>query len=92
MNTPLCRASDPITSFMAADRVKEFKHSHEVLIMDTLLNHGPAGVDAIAAHCGLLPHAVGKRIAALEAGEYIRQTGKLVKSDSGRMQREWESV
>lgn len=90
--SPLCRANDPITSFMAADSVKQFAHSHEVLIMDALLTRGPAGVDSIAACCGLSAHAVGKRMRALEANAYIRLTGEMVKSDSGRMQREWEAI
>jgi predicted ArsR family transcriptional regulator len=77
---------------MAADATLTFKRSQERLIVSALREYGSMGVDAIAAHCGLLPHAVGKRMMALEANAYIRLTGKLVKSDSGRMQREWESV
>jgi predicted ArsR family transcriptional regulator len=77
---------------MAADSVKALKRTNERLIVFALRLHGPMGVDAIAARCGLSGHAVGKRIAALEANAYIRLTGELVKSDSGRMQREWEAI
>ena len=41
----LCRASDPLTSFEAADRVKEFRVTHESKILRVLRRCGPMGVD-----------------------------------------------
>jgi len=48
---PLCRASDPLVSFQAADSIQDIKRN-----------------------------------------AYIQLTGKLVKSDSGRIQRQWEAM
>jgi hypothetical protein len=92
MNTPLCRASDPITSFMAADRVKEFQVADHYAILSVLLNFGPGGADRIGRLCNRPGHAVNKRLNEMKKKGFIRLTGKLVRSDSGRMQREWESV
>ena len=79
LNPPLCRATDPIESFQAADLIK----THERLIVSVLEQYGPAGVDGIAWRCKLSAHAIGKRIAL---------TGRSVKSDSGRSQREWRKT
>jgi len=92
ISPPLCRASDPLVSFQAADSIQDIKRTHEKLILRALIYYGPMGVDGIAAHCDLLPHAVGKRMRELEANAYIQLTGKLVKSDSGRIQRQWEAM
>jgi len=86
---PLARSSDPVTSFQAADSVKELIKTHERQITRALRLHGANGVDAIAAHCGLAAHAVGKRMKSLFDQGVIQFTGRLVKSDSGRQQREW---
>ena len=47
------------------------------------------GVDAIGFYAGLEPHAVGKRMNKLEFEGLVKLTGKTVKSESGRNQREW---
>jgi len=89
---PLVRASDPITSFEAADSAKEFRASQERLIVSVLAEHGSLGVDAIAARCGLVAHAVGKRVTKLERDCRIALTGEYVASASGHRQREWRVV
>ena len=92
LSLPLCRASDPITSFEAADSAWVFRASHEVRIANILSFCGPAGVDSIAANCGLEPHAVGKRIKKLADDGRIVWTGEYVTSRSGHRQREWKIV
>ena len=89
LSPPLARASDPLTSFEAADRVGEFRASQERLIVSVLAEHGSLGADGIAARCGLLAHAVGKRLHKLELENRIELTGRVVKSTSGCNQREW---
>ena len=92
LNTPLCRASDPLTSFESADSAKQFIRTHENLILRTLSYHGPKGVDAISALSGLELHAVSRRMKRLEATGRAALTGRIVKSDSGRSQREWRGT
>lgn len=82
---PLARSTDPLTSFEAADRVIEFKQSQEHQIPI----HGALGSSGIAAHCGLLPHEVGKRLIALQRDGRIALTGQIVRASSGRNEREW---
>lgn len=89
---PLCRSSDPLTSYQAADAAKQLIRTHERLIVAALEQYGAMGVDAIAARCGLEPHAVGKRMHALEINLSVRLTGQVVKSGSGRNQREWSAL
>ena len=89
LSLPLCRASDPITSFEAADSARLFRKTHESLILAWLDWHGPMGVDNLAYHCCLEPHAVGKRIAKLERDGRIAFTGEYVTSRSGHRQRQW---
>lgn len=88
----LCRASDPIESFMAADQAADLIKTHERLIVSVLAEHGALGVDGIARRCKLSAHAVGKRMVALHRAGRIALTGRSVKSDSGRAQREWRAV
>ncbi len=88
----LSRSSDPLTSFQAADAAKEHIKTHELQILAVLRLHGPQGVDGIAAFSFLEPHAVGKRMCALKDNSLIELTGKTVKGDSGRNQREWKAV
>ena len=89
---PLARGSDPLTSFQAADSIKLFKRSHEQRIVRILKLCGPMGVDSIASSVLLEPHAVGKRMKALHERGEVALTGRTVKSDSGRNQREWMAV
>jgi predicted ArsR family transcriptional regulator len=85
------RASDPITSFMAADEVHHFASKHSNAILECLA-FGPAGKDGIAAHIGLDGHQVGKRLTELEREGLVMVTGAKVRSKSGRFEREWRLV
>lgn len=89
---PLCRASDPIESFQAADQAADLIKTHERLIVSVLEQYGPAGVDGIASRCKLSAHAIGKRMKQLHDDGRVALTGQSVKSDSGRAQREWRKA
>lgn len=86
---PLCRSNDPLTSFQAADSATILIAAHHRQIIATLRLHGPNGVDRIAELADLEPHAVGKRMKALQEDGAAVLTGKTVKGYSGRNQREW---
>jgi len=89
LNQPICRASDPIESYQAADAAKTLILSHERKILLVLGVRGPMGVDGIAARCNLPGHAVGKRMKALLDNDLVKLTGRVVKSASGRNECEW---
>ena len=86
---PLARGNDPFTSFQAADSARDFISSHEKEIVFVLSHAGPMGVDRIGQMLCLTGHAVGKRMTALHKRGEVALTGRTVKSDSGRKQREW---
>lgn len=89
---PLARGNDPLTSFQAADSAKAFIRTHEKEIVFVLSHVGPMGVDRIGQMLFLTGHAVGKRMTALHKRGEVALTGRTVKSDSGRDQREWRAV
>lgn len=89
---PLARGNDPLTSFQAADSAKAFIRTHEREIVNALKALGAMGVDEIAESIALEPHAVGKRMKALHERGEVALTGRTVKSDSGRNQREWRAA
>ena len=84
------RSSDPVTSYEAADSAKDFASRHAGLIVDCLKKYGALGKDGIAAHTGLESNQVARRLNELERDGEICLTGKVVKSKSGRMEREWK--
>jgi predicted ArsR family transcriptional regulator len=86
---PLARGNDPITSFQAADSAKAFIRTHEKEIVFVLSHAGPMGVDRMGQMLCLTGHAVGKRMKALHERGEVALTGRTVKSDAGRNQREW---
>jgi predicted ArsR family transcriptional regulator len=85
---PLARRSDPVTSHAAAATVRTFSGEHHQAILDALAI-GPAGASGIAARCGLGDHQIRRRLIELERSCQIIQTGRTVKSASGRGEREW---
>lgn len=89
LSPPLSRATDPLESFQAADRVKEFKLRDQTAILSVLKTFGPGGADFIGSHCGRPGHAIGKRLKEMADSDQIVLTGRVVKSASGRAQREW---
>lgn len=86
------RSSDPITSFQAADSIKEVASNHFQTILEALKKHGPMGKDGIAQKTGLNPNAVARRLPELQKLDLVATTGKTVKSLSGREEREWKSL
>ena len=80
------RRTDPATSHEAAKT--EPVAEHQRLIMDALCQ-GPAGASGIAARCGLSGHQVNKRLTELARAGRIVETGRTVRSNSGRAEREW---
>ena len=83
------RRTDAATSHEAAKTAPVAEHQR--LIMDALVV-GPAGASGIAARCGLLPHQVNRRIHELAKAGRIVETGRTVRSSSGRAEREWRCV
>lgn len=95
LNSPpfkLARNNDPQTSHEAAQSVKDFSHYHQSQIVECLMAHGALGKDGIAQYTKLDRNQVSRRLNELEKQGLIAQTGRLVKSNSGRFEREWDSV
>ena len=86
---PMARATDPITSHMAASEAKELAVRHHGLIVNVLRQHGPLGKDGIAKLTGLESNQVARRLNEMKVIGLISLTGKKVKSNSGRNEREW---
>jgi predicted ArsR family transcriptional regulator len=83
------RRTDPATSHEAAKAAPVAEHQR--LILDAL-GQGPAGASGIAARCGLSGHQVNKRLTELARTGRIVETGRTVRSTSGRSEREWRCV
>ena len=86
---PLARSTDPITSYQAAESVKESAKQHQSVIFMCLLKHGALGKDGISKLTGLDSNQVARRLAELQRQGQIVLTGRTVKSKSGREEREW---
>jgi predicted transcriptional regulator len=86
---PRVRKEDPITSFEAADSVKEVASKHHRIIRDCLEKNGPLGKDGIAKLTGLESNQVARRLNEMKVMGFISLTGNNVKSNSGRNEREW---
>lgn len=85
---PRVRATDPITSFEAADQAKDLASKHHKMIVDCLKD-GALGKDGIAQKLGLDGNQIARRLPELERLGFIELTGRTVKSKSGRSEREW---
>ena len=83
------RTTDAITSFKAADSIKNVAQMHQAAIVACLQRLGPLGKDGIAKHTGLESNQVARRMNELEKIGLIELTGKQVTSNSGRNEREW---
>jgi predicted transcriptional regulator len=86
---PRVRKEDPITSFEAADSIKQIASKHHKLIYECLENNGPLGKDGIAKLTGLEGNQVARRLNEMKVMGFIYLTGNTVKSNSGRNEREW---
>ncbi|CAB5212499.1 hypothetical protein UFOVP188_23 [uncultured Caudovirales phage] len=85
---PRVRATDPITSFEAADQAKDLASKHHKAIVDAL-KQGNMGKDGIAAATGLDGNQVARRLSELAKMGFIELTGNKTQSKSGRSEREW---
>jgi len=83
------RASDPVTSYEAAESAKDLASKHFGIIVDCLKAHGALGKDGIAQHSGLDSNQVARRLNELSNMGLIELTGRTVKSKSGRNERVW---
>jgi len=90
------RNTDPATSHMAAESVKESAQIHHEQIVNCLKKFGPLGKDGIALRANINGsadgNAVARRLPELEKMGLVVQTGRLVASKSGRKEREWAYV
>lgn len=83
------RATDAITSFKAADSIKDVAKMHQEVIVACLRRFGPLGKDGIAERTGLQSNQVARRMNELQKLDLIELTGNQVQSKSGRAEREW---
>jgi len=88
---PRVRASDPITSFQAADKAKELASRHCLMIVEAL-KMADLGKDGISNVTGLDSNQVARRLSELQKMGLIELTGKTVLSKSKRSEREWRLV
>ena len=87
---PRVRANDPLTSFEAAESIKEAAPQHHQVILECLRTNGPLGKDGISACTNLDPNQVARRLNEMKIIGLIELTGNTVKSNSGRNEREWK--
>jgi len=90
MRHPRNRKTDPLTSWQAAGSAKDLAKRHAQMIVDCLAKGGALGKDGIAAITGLESMQVARRLHELEREGKISLTGNVVKSYSGRWEREWK--
>jgi len=88
-NFPRVRTTDPVTSFEAADSIKPVVNHHFQIILECLKTYGPLGKDGISAMTELDGNQVARRLNEMQKIGLIYLTGKTVKSNSGRNEREW---
>jgi len=88
-NFPRVRTTDPVTSFEAAESIKPVAGQHFQVILECLQTYGALGKDGIASLTSLDGNQVARRLNEMQKIGLIQLTGKTVKSDSGRNEREW---
>jgi predicted transcriptional regulator len=89
---PRVRSNDPLTSFQAADSIKESVSQHHQEILDCLIKHGALGKDGIAARTNLDGNQVARRMNEMRVLGLVMLTGNTVKSNTGRNEREWQAA
>ena len=87
---PLFRRTDPVTSKIAGAMAREFKGDHERRILEALAA-GPAGKCEIARRCGLTEQQVNRRLADMRRSGALERTGRVVKSDAGCSEHEYQT-
>ena len=89
---PRVRSNDPLTSFQAADSIKDSVSQHHQEILDCLIRHGALGKDGIAARTNLDGNQVARRMNEMRVLGLVILTGNTVKSNTGRNEREWQAA
>jgi hypothetical protein len=85
---PRARTNDPATSHEAAASITDVS-SHYAQILEALSTIGPLGKDGISFYSRLDPNQIARRLNEMQKLGLIRLTGKTVKSNSNRQEREW---
>jgi len=86
------RATDPLTSHEAADRVDEFAGAHQERVLQALRLLGFAGAEQIGELVGMPAYAVRKRLSELQRDGLADVTGETRKTASGRSERVWRAA
>ena len=86
----VARNTDPATSWAAADSAKSLAAQHATIIIQALCKYGAMGKDGIATITGLDGNQVARRLNEMKIIGLIELTGNVVKSNSGRNEREWK--
>jgi len=89
---PRVRATNPVTSYEAADSIKEIANQHHIIILECLQKHGPLGKDGISSRTDLDGNQVARRLNEMKVLGLITLTGEKVTSNSGRSEREWQAI
>lgn len=72
---PRARATDPVTSHMAADRSSQFASSHAGRILAVLRNEGAGSPEHISRFTGLSVVQIDRRLHEMQSKGLIRTTG-----------------
>lgn len=86
------RKLDPTTSQEAAQSIQQTAPIHMQRIHECLHEHGPMGKDSIAIALDMNPNQVSRRLPEMQSMGLVTLTGKTVKSNSGRQEREWKAL
>ena len=82
------RNSDPATSHEAAASITDVS-SHYAQILEALSTIGPLGKDGISFYSRLDRNQISRRLNEMQKLGLISLTGKTVKSNANRQEREW---
>lgn len=89
---PRVRNADPTTSSEAADSAGIFAAQHAEIIVQALVAYGPMGKDQIAEVTYLTGNQVARRMKELEVMGLVQLTGRKIRNNSGRQEREWAAT
>jgi len=79
-----CHASDPITSYEAAERVHEFASRHNEIIFHVLLKHGCLTSEEVSLYCYLDRWQVARRLSEMALKGLVLRTKETRKTSTGR--------
>jgi hypothetical protein len=85
---PRVRTNDPVTSHQAAASITDVSN-HYAQILEALSTIGPLGKDGISFYSRLDRNQISRRLNEMQKLGLISLTGKTVKSNANRQEREW---